>query len=152
MIGNKRMNDWLILRYIYWVSTYLYRKAVSNPDLLIIPEKWKLSPFFPTKGIIANQSQIYYAKNHEEARLITNSSVVFTNLEFRIYICYDLFFNWQIETKSLFWNNEKFFNCSNWEKNCGKNWWMHLINSLVEKISPETCRNLRHAKPKLSVF
>ena len=40
-------------------------------------------------------------------KLVTNSPYVFTNLEFRsydfilrIHICYDFFFNWQIEKKT----------------------------------------------------
>ena len=43
---------------------------------------------------------------------------------FPMNIYYDLFLNWQIDKKKLFWTNKKFvffFNWANWEKSVEKN-------------------------------
>ena len=69
-------------------------------------------------------------------------------------ICYDFFFNWQIEKKKLFWTNKKlffFFNCSNWEKFVERIW-KKLVKTSDELVSNALNMQLHIYKDFFSIF
>ena len=74
-------------------------------------------------------TMVWFIRYFHQSR-IPNLRTFLTN------IYYDFFFNWQTETKHLFWTNKKFVFFFKRRKNCGKkSWnklvWNYLTNSLT---------------------